>query len=254
MNLRGHLDMVRVLPRVFRRAGLSLYYTEGFSPRPVLVFGPALALGVQSIAEYVDFSLTEERPEDELLSALQGASEGGLGFVGLRRLSESEPALGKRIDRVGYLVRLPAEPADADALSYSTRLDTFERAPSFAVEVSRKGKRRSIDAKTVVLRAALTAAGETAALWGGAPEERVLELHLAESSSAPSLKPIEVVKAVLDVDITPTALVRVGCWARHGDSNELRSPLERALTIVPPSLAASAGQPQILAEAGSSEL
>ena len=55
MSLRGHLDMVRVLPRVFRRAGLPLYYSEGFSPRPVLVFGPALALGMQSTAEYIDF-------------------------------------------------------------------------------------------------------------------------------------------------------------------------------------------------------
>ena len=234
MSLRGHLDMVRVLPRVFRRAGLSLYYTEGFSPRPVLVFGPALALGMQSIAEYVDFALTEERPEDVLLSALQGAGEEGLSFVGLRRLSESEPALGKRIDRLGYLVQLPADP---DGSSYGARLDAFERAPSFPVDVTRKGKRRSIDAKTAVLRATLNAAGETAALWGGAPDERVLELHLAESSSAPSLKPIEVVKAVLDVDITPTALVRVGCWARHGaqDLQELRDPLESALELVPPS-------------------
>jgi hypothetical protein len=169
-----------------------------------------------------------------VLSALQEASEEGLRFVGLRRLVESEPALGKRIDTVGYLVRLPA---DHDPSSYNARFAAFERASTFPVEVTRKGKSRSVDAKTVVLNASLTAAGETAALWGGAPDERVMELHLTESSSAPSLRPIEVVKALLDVDRTPTAVVRIGCWTRGGADvvqslMELRDPLERALEVV----------------------
>jgi hypothetical protein len=178
--------------------------------------------------------LTEDRPEEAVLSALQGASEEGLRFVGIRRLVEAEPALGKRIDTVGYFVRLPA---DHDPSSYAARFAAFERTPTFPVEVTRKGKTRSVDAKTVVLSASLTAAGETAALWGGAPEERVMELHLTESSSAPSLRPIEVVKALLDIERTPTALVRIGCWTRGGadepqDLRDLRDPLERPLEVV----------------------
>src|SRR5262249_18528842 len=50
----SHLDLVRLLPRLFRRLSLPLYYSLGFHPKPVMVFGPALSLGVLSLAEYVD--------------------------------------------------------------------------------------------------------------------------------------------------------------------------------------------------------
>lgn len=222
MSLRGHLDMVRVLPRVFRRARLPLFYTEGFSPRPMLAFGPALALGMQSLAEYVDFALTEERSDRDVLEALRAASEEGLGFDGLRRLSESEPGLSKRIDAVGYLVRLPCEPGED---YYRHRLETFSRAREFPVEVTRKRKRRRVDAKNVVLRSAIGGAGETADLWDADPAEAVLELCVTESSGAPSLKPVELVRAMLGIEVSPTAIVRIGCWSRE-DERELRDPLE----------------------------
>jgi radical SAM-linked protein len=228
MSLRGHLDMVRVLPRVFRRAKLPLYYSEGFSPRPVLAFGPALALGMQSVAEYVDFSLTEERSEDGVLRELQAASEEGLGFVGIRRLAEGERALGKRIDTVGYAVRLPD---GRDRVQLDERLAAFHDATSFPVEIRRKNKPRTVDAKAVVVHAELGAAGETALLWAGAADERVLELRVVESSGSPSLKPTELVHAILGVDVTPNAIVRTGCWSRRG-GHDLVDPLERELEAV----------------------
>ena len=137
MSLRGHLDMVRVLPRIFRRAGLSLYYTQGFSPRPVMTFGPALSLGTQSLAEYLDFALTKDHSAAELLSALKSATEEGLEFLELRRLIDSDPAVTKCIDEVGYSVRLEGTETDHNA-----RLKTFLEAKTFPVEVTRKGKKR----------------------------------------------------------------------------------------------------------------
>jgi radical SAM family uncharacterized protein len=59
--LTGHLDLVRQLPRVLRRAGLPVYYTEGFHPKPAIVFGPALPLGVESLGELVEVKLTALR-------------------------------------------------------------------------------------------------------------------------------------------------------------------------------------------------
>jgi len=42
----AHLDLVRHLPRIFRRAGLDIAYSHGFHPKPGLCFGPALGLGL----------------------------------------------------------------------------------------------------------------------------------------------------------------------------------------------------------------
>ena len=64
-----------------------------------------------------------------------------------------------------------------------------------------------------------------AELLAAGPDETVLELRVHESSGKASLKPIEIVKAVLEVEASPTAFVRVGCWSRHA-SSAWRDPLE----------------------------
>jgi radical SAM family uncharacterized protein/radical SAM-linked protein len=53
----GHLDLVRLLARSFRRADLPLATTRGFSPKPRMAFGPALGLGVPSLGELMDVDL-----------------------------------------------------------------------------------------------------------------------------------------------------------------------------------------------------
>jgi radical SAM-linked protein len=56
-------DVARMWERALRRAELPLAYTEGFSPRPQLSFGLALPTTCESLAEYLDVVLDEQRPE-----------------------------------------------------------------------------------------------------------------------------------------------------------------------------------------------
>jgi radical SAM family uncharacterized protein len=58
----GHLDLVRLLARSFRRADLPLAMTRGFSPKPRISFGPALGLGVPSLGELMDVDLDHVAP------------------------------------------------------------------------------------------------------------------------------------------------------------------------------------------------
>jgi radical SAM-linked protein len=60
-------DVARMWERALRRAQLPLAYTEGFSPRPQLSFGLALPTTCESLAEYLDVVLDEERPETALV-------------------------------------------------------------------------------------------------------------------------------------------------------------------------------------------
>jgi radical SAM-linked protein len=211
MSLRGHLDLLRVLPRMFRRAKLPIYYTEGFSPRPMLSFGPPLALGMQSKAEYMDFALTEEVPVERLLGALAAAAEPGISFIGVRRLGPNEPALGKRVDAVDYRVLLPR---DVSALAVE-KLAEYRRAASLPVTVQRKkgARSRTVDVKSIVLDARLTEAGELSGLWECAPSDICLELRVEKTSGRASLRPVEIVSAILGIDPPPSAFARTGCWS-----------------------------------------
>jgi radical SAM-linked protein len=220
MSLRGHLDFIRVIARVLRRARLPLYYTEGFSPRPLLSFGPALGLGIQSVAEYADVSLTIEIEGSELCERFAAASEPGLSLFGARRLSKGEPALAGRIDAVEYLVALPEGGVD-----HAARLRSFLSAPALAVEVQRKGKLRTVDAKEVVLEAELAPSGGHGELLSLLSSDPALHMRVRETSGVVSLRPAELVKAIFR---TTSAFVRTACGTRG--ARVLLDPLE-ALSI-----------------------
>lgn len=55
----SHLDLMRVFQRAFRRAGLLLRHSQGFTPRAIVSIALPLALGTESRCELLDFELQE---------------------------------------------------------------------------------------------------------------------------------------------------------------------------------------------------
>ena len=221
MHLRGHLDMVRVIPRVLRRAGLPIYFSEGYSPRPVMSFGPALALGAKSLAEYVDVSLCGDIEDASLLEKLTKSSETGLAFTAVRRLSDQEPGLSKLIDAVDFLVLLPADGEDSlDA--YERRCREVMAQETFPVTVRRKGKTRTLDIKGLLLDARVDRA---VALSSHAiiPEDcPAMQVRLRISDGL-SIRPTELVQEMFGVTVQPVDVVRTRCGYldAKGELNDL---------------------------------
>lgn len=62
----SHLDLMRLFQRAFKRAGLPLKHTQGFSPRPSVSIALPLSVGVASYCELLDFELEgmQSAPED----------------------------------------------------------------------------------------------------------------------------------------------------------------------------------------------
>ncbi len=77
----SHLDLNRTMTRALRRAKLPIWYTEGFNKHPYLTFAAPLSLGYEGLVEYMDIRLTEDRPMEEVLVALNAAMPEGLRFV-----------------------------------------------------------------------------------------------------------------------------------------------------------------------------
>lgn len=55
----SHLDLMRVLQRAFRRGGMMLKHSQGFTPHPHLSIAMPLSVGVSSEYELMDFALAE---------------------------------------------------------------------------------------------------------------------------------------------------------------------------------------------------
>ena len=53
----SHLDLMRAMSRALRRSGLDIWMSEGYTPRPHIVFTPPLSLGFESTCEIMDFRL-----------------------------------------------------------------------------------------------------------------------------------------------------------------------------------------------------
>lgn len=70
MRFIGHLDLMRYFQKAFRRAGIPVAYSQGFSPHQLMSFTSPLGLGLTSEGEYLDVELQEEVSRQDMLSKI----------------------------------------------------------------------------------------------------------------------------------------------------------------------------------------
>jgi radical SAM-linked protein len=208
---RSHLDLVRLLPRIFRRLELPMYYSQGFHPKPELSFGPALPLGVASQAEYVDVKLVETPGLDEqaIRARLCGASLEGITFRDARMLGANDAGLAKVIDSAEYAVGLPRTLLAARGLADDAALARhLEQKASEPLSVVRdmKGIKRSVDVSRYLAAVALGGVQQlTDAGVVGELAAFTFRLHVTGQGGA---RPSEVLEALFGAGELPARLVR----------------------------------------------
>lgn len=76
----SHLDLMRLFQRVFKRGGLNLKHTQGFSPRAVVSIALPLSVGVESVCEILDFELVgqDELSNEEIRNRLNVTMPAGI--------------------------------------------------------------------------------------------------------------------------------------------------------------------------------
>ena len=77
----SQLDLQRVMARALKKSGLPVWYSQGFNPHIYMTFTLPLSLGHESECESVDFRLTEEMVEADILKALDGTLPQGIELV-----------------------------------------------------------------------------------------------------------------------------------------------------------------------------
>ncbi len=101
----SHLDLQKVMTRVFKRAGLETLHSEGYNIRPLLSFGPALTLGISSLTEYFDVRVPAEWTDfPTILSTLQAHSEPGIMFKEITVINSKTPSIQDSAKTFTYFI------------------------------------------------------------------------------------------------------------------------------------------------------
>ena len=77
----SHLDLMRTIQRIIRRAGLPIQYSKGFNPHMDLSIAQPLSVGIYSSGEYMDIVLTEEIEELDIVNKLNKSAPSGIKVI-----------------------------------------------------------------------------------------------------------------------------------------------------------------------------
>lgn len=194
----SHLDFVKVVTQLMRRAELPLAMTQGFNPQARLLFAPPLPLGFEASNDLVDVWLTEWLEDDMILRRLREIPMDGLNWKQCEEIPMSAASLGSDVAAALYHVIVSESALSAQELA--KRLEVFRRAEKWPLLVERKDKRLERDLKQAVQ------AIDWHALDGAI--ELVLQISL---TSGEHVNPLVALEALVGRSLsTPARVVRSG--------------------------------------------
>lgn len=154
LRLVSHRDLMRCLERTVRRAGLPVAYSQGFNPRPRIVFALALALGTEALREVVELELTEPLGPSEVLRRLSAFAPEGFEFT---EAEATGPGRSAKPEVTHYALPVPPDRLDAA----SAALQAFLASGSWPITRVRPGHGHPVerDLRPFVLDARTAADG-----------------------------------------------------------------------------------------------
>jgi len=173
----GHLEILQLVFRSLKRAGIHTNYSKGFNPSPKISFGEALPVGMESDAEFFIMDLPVP------LADPPGAAD---------RLSDNLPEglhvqsielhSGKMAQSVinTYTITLPRNLSADEWHAFTAYLATEQ----YPVTRTRKGKDKTIDLRPLLLDIRKI-------------DDRTLEIHMRSTVGTPGVKIAEALASIL---------------------------------------------------------
>ena len=217
VRFTSHRDVARIWERAFRRAGIAVAYSQGFSPRQKLSFGLALSTGHESEAEFLDVEVVEDRFCDgeawadgrgvalgaELVETLSAALPIGIDVVAVAPIGK-----GDSLQQVVVACTWSMDVDDIDRADAEAWVaDVLSRA-EIVVERERKGKPVIEDLRPHVH--ALDVTGIT---------ENGVRLSADLGTQPRALRPSELLTAV-DPPLVARTVCRMNQWTSQGPDRE----------------------------------
>ncbi len=150
----SHLDVMRLLQRAMRRAGLPLKFSQGFNPHPVMAFASALALGYTSDAEWMDVQLESFVAPEDFISRMNAVLPEGLRILRALEIEEKLPTLTALLQRAEYEVALYLN-APEDREKIINGMEALLSGPIVVTKRTKSGMKQ-VDIRPQLISLALT--------------------------------------------------------------------------------------------------
>jgi radical SAM-linked protein len=192
----SHLDAVRAWERAFRRGRIPVATSEGFSPRPKLVFAAPLQLGLLAERELADLYLSERLTSPDLRARLAAGMPRGYSIVDLHDVWVGTPALAPQLAAADYRLTL----FNVEHAELGAAIERLMAAPKLARIRHRERKSIAYDLRPLLLDLQVREPDPEATVPGQAGREAPLGLwlRLRHSQDGGSGRPEEVVGALAD--------------------------------------------------------
>ena len=205
----AHLDMLRLFERAILRSGIDCNYSQGFNPRPSMVFALPLGVGVETVDDYLDIEIRNKASAAEIRERLNRALPEGIRILEAAVVPPLPRSIMALIRSAEYLFLFPGIGRLCPAIAASE---------SLPVEKLSGGKMRTIDINDFLLEIT-------------SPDPHSLRARF-KAGSKDNLRPDIFLKAITGLNgfthenALDTLVIRTGTFADFGDGNEIR-PIEQ---------------------------
>lgn len=179
----GHLDIMRYFQKAFRRSGIDIAYTEGFSPHPIMSFAAPLGVGLESDGEYLDVELNTPENMEEVKYKLNEQMAEGMEVLSAVVLPEKSKSAMASVAAAGYYITFRNEFTPPEG--WQEAVERFLAKEKIMVEKQTKKSMMEIDLKPAIYDFRLSSYQEKDCLY-----------LMVNASSAGNVKPAMVVEAL----------------------------------------------------------
>ncbi len=187
----GHLEIVRMFIRAFRRADLKMHYSQGFHPMPKISFYSALPVGTASLEEVLDIELMGQEDVDAIEEKLNRQLPKEMAVIRVTKVAASEKK--PRLKESRFLLSTFGISLEKDYVS------RFLKSEKFPVVKMDKNGEQEIDACSLVSSLSLV-------------EDDKIEMTI-KNTVGRGLRPAEIAKAIFrlsDEDVLRIETVKTG--------------------------------------------
>lgn len=177
----SHLDLQRTFSRVLVRAGIPMWYTQGFNPHAKVIFALPLSVGAESECELIDLRIDRDMPCEEIRDRLnEQVTED------LRILEVYLPPQGSSFQNMAWAQYTLRIESDAVRSVRAEQVKAYLTTPPLLWTKKSKSGEREIDLTTMIRTPVVSK-----------PEERTLEMEARLSiGGAEYLNPAYVIEAL----------------------------------------------------------